>query len=866
MKFWIRLVQTAIASGFLFAGVVAADVEPGAAREVLILFGSWTDESQVRLVSALNEKDELDQNVRLTILSIPPIYTEFSVTPEEQAYSYSLLNRELQKKAPDIVFDEVISVGNTPARFLDVYPEFQQQAERSSFFITWDPKTSKRYLSDYEPQKSLSLIKRVHPDVDDVVFLNFGYHWVGEVAEELKQSWEETFKTDFSFSTLNYSSAEALEANLNAKPANTVVISIATNLREANTIANLKRPVHTVLDLQTSSFLGGMLVSIDKLARVIFHKAQNQPLSPTENQVLQPTFTYAKLQQFNVDEALLPPDSIVSGEPTFSVRYKTFIIILGGVAGLITLALVAFVIDRANSVRLLRNANARINIASQDGGIGLFEHNHQTGLVTGNSVFQDIFQLPDPGNHGTPIERLVAGMSADIKQLREKTLSQGDSGYEITYLHTCQDGTQKWLKVKVRYRYNSNGDASSFGSAIDVTDHVNRERQLSTVIDRQRKMFSIISHELRTPAATIQMLADELDCSPEDQQELQTVTSHLLNVIDDLRVTIAPKAAITIENKPLDIPTLFNDVERQTSQLATKRGFNIILSFSGNTDLCLVSDPYRLRSILTNLVRNSVHHSKGSGIWLKGNVEAISDGKAKVTLSVDDNGIGIPPEEIDRLFDPFERGQSDAEGTGVGLYIVKSWAELMGGSVRYATNELGGASFVLDFIWQTSSGDSDSLLRQEALKKQTINWAAEVLANKTILVAEDDRILRRTIAKVLNKNFGVDPILAENGHSALEAYVNSPPDLIITDYFMPKMDGLDLIKQIRESDKTTPIIALTAATLGDEKELLLQAGADYVLSKPLDINSLSKSTVELHRDNRISNTAKLAKVAKLQTP
>lgn len=373
------------------------------------------------------------------------------------------------------------------------------------------------------------------------------------------------------------------------------------------------------------------------------------------------------------------------------------------------------------------------------------------------------------------------------------------------------------------------------------------ETSLEKRADGQGRMFGIISHELRTPAAAIDMMTRDLTLPDEERREMQALSSHLLSVIDDLRVAVNPDEAINIHVAPVLVNDLVQQVERQIVPLFSQGGISLAIENQCEVDAPCLVDAYRLRSVVTNLLRNAFNHSQGSRVWLGVSAVVVDNARVELLFRVEDNGVGIPDEDVARMFEPFQRGQTRAGGTGAGLYIVKSWIERMGGSVDYRRSEQGGACFEIRLsadILQEAEATDDGPVDDRARVERTVG-------GMTVLLVEDDRLLRKLTAKLLQKTFPVNLVQAENGLIALDLLAEQKVDLVLTDYFMPEADGAQLIRTLRRDGNAVPVIALTAATIGAERDELYDAGADYVLPKPLDTDALHQTLLNLIEQGRL---------------
>jgi CheY-like chemotaxis protein len=197
---------------------------------------------------------------------------------------------------------------------------------------------------------------------------------------------------------------------------------------------------------------------------------------------------------------------------------------------------------------------------------------------------------------------------------------------------------------------------------------------------------------------------------------------------------------------------------------------------------------------------------------------------------VTDDGIGIRPEDVSRMFEPFQRGGDDArnraDGSGLGLYIVRSSSELLGGSVEYFPAPEGGAGYHIRLPEPEMS--ATDFTDEETTPIEDLD-----LSKLTLLLAEDNALVAEVTISRLEKFIG-KVVHAENGRIALDMVPKVKPDLIITDLFMPEMAGDELTRILRREGFTKPIIGLTAAVVGDDMQLFGEAGASTVMSKPLE--------------------------------
>lgn len=374
------------------------------------------------------------------------------------------------------------------------------------------------------------------------------------------------------------------------------------------------------------------------------------------------------------------------------------------------------------------------------------------------------------------------------------------------------------------------------------------------------EFLATMSHELRTPLNAIlgmtEGLQEEIFGEINDKQlkALQTIErsgSHLLELIND----ILDVAKIESSQMELDITStpviplcqsslafIKQQAEKKNLQLETKLPLNL-------PDLFV--DERRIRQVLINLLNNAVKFTPDGGSIslevshqqqpMKSDVGNPSPGNF-LRIAVIDTGIGIAPEDINKLFKPFIQIDSALNrqyaGTGLGLTLVKRIVEHHGGQVE-VISELGvGSCFTIYLPCDTSTTFSSESQIQPQLTIESNSPQKEV--SPLILLVEDNEANISTVSSYLGAK-GYRIVLAKNGHEAVKNAQSQAPDLILMDIQMPQMDGVEAIEQIRSlpNFSNVPIIALTALAMKGDRERCLAAGADDYLSKPVKLKQLT---------------------------
>ncbi len=351
-----------------------------------------------------------------------------------------------------------------------------------------------------------------------------------------------------------------------------------------------------------------------------------------------------------------------------------------------------------------------------------------------------------------------------------------------------------------------------------------------------------MSHELRTPLNAIlgfsELMSKDSNITPQQRSHLNVINrsgEHLLALINDvLDFSKIDAARVIVNATPFSLHSLLQDLIPMFSLRAKQKGLTLTAVFAPELPEYIVADQGKLRQILINLLGNAIKFTPAGKVSLHVH---LANGQTAVRFIVQDTGIGIAPEDLERIFDPFVQTHSlpqAQEGTGLGLAISLEFARLMGGELRVSSILAQGSTFTLDLPLRLPEGDAHR--PPQTAVAQVVGLAANQPVYRLLVV--DDAPTTRQLLLELLQPLGFAIRTAENGRQAIEAWQEWQPDLIFMDINMPELDGFAATRQIRAEAPTSGmpvIIAMTANVSPGDRQAAWQAGCNDFLPKPFPL-------------------------------
>ncbi len=490
----------------------------------------------------------------------------------------------------------------------------------------------------------------------------------------------------------------------------------------------------------------------------------------------------------------------------------------------------------------IKASEERLRIAIDEAGMGTWDLDLRTQeLRWSRSHFTLLGLAPNESNlasHDLWRSRLHPADLPDVETALSRS-RDSQSLYSQEYrIIRADTGAVRWLRVLGRFLYDESGAAvRNVGVSFDDTDRKVAEIALREADQRKDVFLATLAHELRNPLAPIRNAAQMLSSpklGPEQLQWVQSViqrqVKHMAWLLDDLLdVARITQGKLELKKQPITLNSVVESAVEAARPLLDRKSHQFTVALPAEP-IMLEADPLRLSQVLSNLLTNAAKYTDAGGdITLSGRVAS-----GALSLSIKDNGIGIPVESLDVIFAMFSQVEGAAArsegGLGIGLALVKGLIELHGGTVEAKSEGLGRGS---DFIVRlpVDSFDSSATLTADTIAPAPIG--------RRILVADDNQDSADSLAMILELG-GHDVRIAHDGRAALSVAQTFRPDTVLLDIGMPQLNGYEVAQALRHEPWGADIcvIALTGWGQESDRQRAIDAGFDLHLTKPVDPDAL----------------------------
>ncbi len=508
--------------------------------------------------------------------------------------------------------------------------------------------------------------------------------------------------------------------------------------------------------------------------------------------------------------------------------------------------------DQQFYTRSLIESNIDALIATDPRGI-ISDVNSQMELLTGctrdeliGAPFKNYFTEPEKADE------------AVARVLREGKVTND----ELTAI--SRDGKETVVSYNATTFYDRDRKLRGvFAAARDVTEHklfelalqetnaeLNTARKAAEKANRAKSEFlSSMSHELRTPLNAVlgfaQLMSSEVPPPPPHQQrsidQILKGGWYLLRLINEiLDLAMIESGKVTMSQESMSLADVLADCKDMIEPQAEKRGIH--LHFPTFDKLFYVhADRTRVKQVMINLLSNAIkYNSEGGSVF----VECVTHGKDRIRISVRDTGIGLAPEQVAHLFQPFNRlGQENKleEGTGIGLVVTKQLVELMGGVIGVESSVGVGSEFWVEFAASEPPELMLDNIDDEALERRQAR--ADGTPQPTLLYVEDNPANLALIEELMGRRGDLRLLTAVNGTLGLELARAYLPDVILMDINLPGISGYDALRSLTEDPATRhiPVLALSANAVPRDIEKGLEAGFFRYLTKPIRVREFMEA-------------------------
>ncbi|QVL31316.1 response regulator [Telmatocola sphagniphila] len=506
------------------------------------------------------------------------------------------------------------------------------------------------------------------------------------------------------------------------------------------------------------------------------------------------------------------------------------------------LSVVTDITERRETEEVLRITAERLQLAAEAANFGTYDVDLSTGQVYWSPQMRVIFGVAPEGNVDDFLHNGPPGIHPEdrdrfLGMIRTLQRSESLPSSEIEFRLVSPEGDIRWVLLLGRNYFTEAGPRQPVrisGVSFDITDRKIVEESLRDADRRKNEFLAMLAHELRNPLAPIRnamqilRLAPEREAQERARQMVDRQLGQLVRLVDDLLdVSRISQGKLKLRKERIDLASVLANAVETSRPLIEQMGHELLVTLP-NPSIEIDGDATRLAQVFMNLLNNAAKYSeRGSRIWLSAHAEG-----AEAVITVRDNGIGIAVDQLPRIFELFAQVDRSLEksqgGLGIGLTLVKQLVELHSGKVEAKSSGSGqGSEFSvrLPILTTIQVAKVDAANQNGDMKKTSLR----------VLVVDDNRDGADSLAMML-RLMGNETRTAYDGEEALALASRFLPDAILLDLGLPKVNGYDVCRRIRElsGNRRPLIIAQTGWGQNEDRLRTAQAGFDEHMIKPIN--------------------------------
>ncbi|HNV23379.1 MAG TPA: PAS domain S-box protein [Candidatus Omnitrophota bacterium] len=540
----------------------------------------------------------------------------------------------------------------------------------------------------------------------------------------------------------------------------------------------------------------------------------------------------------------------------------------GNVTG--SIGIIRDITNQKQAERKIKESENKIRVILDNSAVAITLTDDQERIVSWNKFTEHLLGMKRSDLYLRPVKSLYP--PEEWKKIRSENIRKLGSKHHFETKVLKKDNQTIDVDLSVNVLRNANDEIiGSVGILQDITEQKKAKEILvqakiaAESANTTKSLFlANMSHEVRTPMNTILGMLDlTLDTSLNDEQRDNIIVAkeaakNLLNLLNDiLDLSRVEAGKIKLEQIEFHLPNVIKNVCKGMAVLARDKKLEIVSAVDPQVPILLKGDPLRLRQILINLINNAIKFTHAGNITIS--VEKVSQESNRVILkfAVKDQGIGIPKDRQNKLFEIFSQVDDSTTrkygGTGLGLAICKRLVEMMSGKIWVESDEGKGSTFFFTPEFEVVDKDPNTFLLEQDAPTVDEKFLEEKLKGLKILLAEDNIVNQRMTVKILEKQGWIVEAV-DNGQAVLDKLDQAHFDVVLMDSQMPIMDGFEATKMIRRNEEKTGkhvfIIALTGRAMEEDRQKCFAVGMDGFVAKPIDRKKLLEEIANLFKKGK----------------